>query len=52
MKNRIPFAALTAAFTIAGGAVGHSLPSEAAFIVVTILAAVGGMAAAFSGVTE
>lgn len=49
MKNGLPFAALTAAFNIAGGALGYSLHDkpEALVTVLFITAVIGGAAAFF-----
>jgi hypothetical protein len=50
MKNRIPFAALTAAFTIVGGAIGRAIHDAGNVVVVVgILAAIGDLAALASG---
>lgn len=51
MKNRIPFAALTFAFTVAGATVGHCMSAQPflTFCVVAILAIIGGAAAACFG---
>ena len=50
MKNRLPFAALTFAFTIAGACLGYTqMRPEALCFLVGIVAFVGAIAAASSG---
>jgi hypothetical protein len=53
MKNRIPFAALTGAFTIAGACVAYAFKDaiEVGIVAVALVAFIGGAAAAFSGET-
>ena len=42
MKNKLPFAALTFAFTIAGACIGKATTGPAElFVIVTVVAAVG-----------
>lgn len=54
MKNRIPFAALTFAFTFVGGSIQYGMRDnpDGAWFLIFILAAIGGMASAFSGVEQ
>jgi hypothetical protein len=53
MKNRLPFAALTFAFTIAGSAVSYGAAGNfvAAVLLTGLIAFIGGLAAAMSGET-
>lgn len=52
MKNRIPFAALTFAFTVAGACLGYAIKDPATlFMIVVVVAAIGAIAAAASGET-
>lgn len=53
MKNRLPFAALTFAFTIAGACLGHLAATDSiAILAIFLVAGIGGFAAALSGNTE
>jgi RsiW-degrading membrane proteinase PrsW (M82 family) len=50
MKNRLPFAALTIAFTIAGACIGYTMHDNSESINALIFVAfIGGVAAAVSG---
>ena len=51
MKNRLPFAALTFAFTIAGACAGYSIKVDGGgmAMVVFLIASIGAMAAGLSG---
>lgn len=50
MKNRLPFAALTFAFTIAGACIGYLISRESDMtMVVFVVAGIGAFAAAMSG---
>ena len=50
MKNRIPFAAFTFAFTVAGACLGHAINEPVSLsLAVFVIASIGGIAAAMSG---
>jgi len=50
MKNRLPFAALTIAFTVAGSVLGYAVKDPATLgSIVIAIAGIGGFAAAASG---
>jgi hypothetical protein len=54
MKNRIPFAALTFAFTIAGACISYAFRDsiEAGCVVIILIALVGGLASAVCAIVD